>query len=128
MGEELPESGSAGRLLIHQGSLSKPGSFHPWVFCSHGQLEGLPAHLQEVDTCSREDVTKYLGLLCLLTVFVLFQKASHHLSHTQKPPGFQKLSFPVVFGNGRDGRHFSALSLPVHSQYGNWKMDLCTFG
>lgn len=128
------ETGAPRVCQVQEGSSSSrgrsPSLAHSIHRCSasHGQLAGLPAHLQEVDTCSREDVTKYLGLLCLLTVFVLFQKASHHLSHTQKPPGFHKLSFPVVFGDGQDGSHFSALSLTVQSQYGNWKMALCTFG
>lgn len=117
--EELPV------CQVQEGSSStrgrSPRQAHSIHRCSasHGQLAGLPAHLQEVDTCSREDVTKYLGLLCLLTVFVLFQKASHHLSHTQKPPGFHKLSLPVVFGDGQDGGHFSALSLTVQSEDGS---------
>lgn len=81
MGEEVPGGPSATcRKAPHPPGVALQAWLishsHAPVFCPQDQLAGLPVHPQEVDICPREGFPKHLGLLCLLALSALFQKAS----------------------------------------------------
>ena len=105
LGEEVGSppgmSGKCRQALCPSGfTLQGQLIFHPQVSCLHDKLTSLPVCRQEADTCPGKDLPlsedQIWGVLCLLSLLAVVQKAYHHLNH-QTPPSLHQLPINVGF-------------------------------